>query len=108
MYECILCACCSTSCPSYWWNSETYLGPAVLMQVRPHTRRLRWSRGVMAVGGVPDMMTNMMTVCVTCPYMDGAHIWMVDADACVAIYGGVLLTRVWPRPPGIPMDRRQP
>jgi|EP01083_Nonionella_stella_P070709 succinate dehydrogenase (ubiquinone) iron-sulfur subunit len=32
MYECILCACCSTSCPSYWWNSDTYLGPAVLMQ----------------------------------------------------------------------------
>jgi succinate dehydrogenase (ubiquinone) iron-sulfur subunit len=32
MYECILCACCSTSCPSYWWNSSEYLGPAVLMQ----------------------------------------------------------------------------
>ncbi len=32
MYECILCACCSTSCPSYWWSSDTYLGPAVLMQ----------------------------------------------------------------------------
>ena len=33
MYECILCACCSTSCPSYWWNGdEGYLGPAVLMQ----------------------------------------------------------------------------
>ena len=33
MYECILCACCSTSCPSYWWNgNEGYLGPAVLMQ----------------------------------------------------------------------------
>jgi len=33
MYECILCACCSTSCPSYWWNSDNeYLGPAVLMQ----------------------------------------------------------------------------
>ncbi|CCG83181.1 Probable succinate dehydrogenase [Taphrina deformans PYCC 5710] len=32
LYECILCACCSTSCPSYWWNSEQYLGPAVLMQ----------------------------------------------------------------------------
>jgi succinate dehydrogenase / fumarate reductase, iron-sulfur subunit len=29
---CILCACCSTSCPSYWWNSERYLGPAVLLQ----------------------------------------------------------------------------
>ena len=32
MYECILCACCSTSCPSYWWNGDEYLGPAVLMQ----------------------------------------------------------------------------
>ena len=32
MYECILCACCSTSCPSYWWNADSYLGPAVLMQ----------------------------------------------------------------------------
>ncbi len=29
--ECILCACCSTSCPSYWWNSDRYLGPATLM-----------------------------------------------------------------------------
>ena len=32
LYECILCACCSTSCPSYWWNSERYLGPAALLQ----------------------------------------------------------------------------
>ncbi|MEM8770158.1 MAG: succinate dehydrogenase iron-sulfur subunit [Pseudomonadota bacterium] len=38
LYECILCACCSTSCPSYWWNgnkgdaSEEYLGPAALLQ----------------------------------------------------------------------------
>ncbi len=31
-YECILCASCSTSCPSYWWNSDKYLGPAVLLQ----------------------------------------------------------------------------
>jgi succinate dehydrogenase / fumarate reductase iron-sulfur subunit len=31
LYECILCACCSTSCPSYWWNSERYLGPAALL-----------------------------------------------------------------------------
>lgn len=30
LYECILCACCSTSCPSYWWNRDRYLGPAVL------------------------------------------------------------------------------
>lgn len=33
LYECILCACCSASCPSYWWNSERYLGPAILLQV---------------------------------------------------------------------------
>lgn len=32
LYECILCACCSTACPSYWWNGDKYLGPAVLMQ----------------------------------------------------------------------------
>lgn len=32
LYECILCACCSTSCPSYWWNQEEYLGPAILLQ----------------------------------------------------------------------------
>jgi succinate dehydrogenase / fumarate reductase iron-sulfur subunit len=32
LYECILCACCSTSCPSYWWNGEKYLGPAALLQ----------------------------------------------------------------------------
>lgn len=31
MYECILCACCSTSCPSYWWNQDEYLGPAALL-----------------------------------------------------------------------------
>ncbi|HHL18532.1 MAG TPA: 4Fe-4S dicluster domain-containing protein, partial [Thiothrix sp.] len=31
LYECILCACCSTSCPSYWWNSDRYLGPATLL-----------------------------------------------------------------------------
>src|SRR5438045_5661872 len=32
LYECILCACCSTACPSYWWNPDRYLGPAILLQ----------------------------------------------------------------------------
>lgn len=32
LYECILCFCCSTSCPSYWWNGDKYLGPAILLQ----------------------------------------------------------------------------
>jgi succinate dehydrogenase / fumarate reductase iron-sulfur subunit len=34
LYECILCACCSTSCPSYWWNGDKYLGPAILLQAQ--------------------------------------------------------------------------
>ncbi len=41
LYECILCACCSTSCPSYWWNSDRYLGPAALLQA---TRWIKDSR----------------------------------------------------------------
>ena len=40
LYECILCACCSTSCPSYWWNGDRYLGPAVLLQGLPLADRL--------------------------------------------------------------------
>jgi succinate dehydrogenase / fumarate reductase iron-sulfur subunit len=32
LYECILCFCCSTSCPSYWWNGDRFLGPAILLQ----------------------------------------------------------------------------
>ena len=31
LYECVMCACCSTSCPSYWWNGDKYLGPAALL-----------------------------------------------------------------------------
>jgi len=56
MYECILCACCMTSCPSYWWNPEYYLGPAVLMQAyrwiadsrdQYTTERLAWVNDTM-------------------------------------------------------------
>jgi succinate dehydrogenase / fumarate reductase iron-sulfur subunit len=32
LYECILCACCSTACPSYWWNADRFMGPAALLQ----------------------------------------------------------------------------
>ena len=44
LYECILCACCSTSCPSYWWNGDRYLGPAVLSAGLSLARRLRATR----------------------------------------------------------------
>jgi succinate dehydrogenase / fumarate reductase iron-sulfur subunit len=32
LYECILCFCCTSACPSYWWNGDRFLGPAVLLQ----------------------------------------------------------------------------
>ena len=32
LYECIMCGCCSTACPSFWWNPDKFLGPAVLLQ----------------------------------------------------------------------------
>jgi succinate dehydrogenase / fumarate reductase iron-sulfur subunit len=32
LYECVLCACCTTACPSFWWNPDTFLGPAALLQ----------------------------------------------------------------------------
>ncbi|HET7680210.1 MAG TPA: succinate dehydrogenase iron-sulfur subunit [Xanthobacteraceae bacterium] len=34
LYECILCACCSTACPSYWWNGDRFMGPAALLQAQ--------------------------------------------------------------------------
>jgi len=58
LYECILCACCSTSCPSYWWNQEEYLGPAVLMQAY---RWLADSRDQMK-GQRKDMLDNSMSL----------------------------------------------
>ena len=46
LYECILCASCSTSCPSYWWNGDKYLGPAALAAglslVNRQPRRSHW------------------------------------------------------------------
>ena len=48
LYECVMCACCSTSCPSYWWNGDKYLGPAALLHAyrwiidsRDHDRKAR-------------------------------------------------------------------
>ena len=38
-YECVMCACCSTSCPSYWWNGDRYLGPAALLHALPLDHR---------------------------------------------------------------------
>lgn len=45
LYECILCACCSTSCPSYWWNQDEYLGPSALLQTYRWMADSRDSKG---------------------------------------------------------------
>lgn len=44
LYECVLCACCSTSCPSYWWNGDKFLGPAALLQANRFIADSRDSR----------------------------------------------------------------
>jgi succinate dehydrogenase (ubiquinone) iron-sulfur subunit len=56
MYECILCACCSTSCPSYWWNGDKYLGPAVLMQAYRWIEDSRDSDTINRLAHVDDAM----------------------------------------------------
>ncbi|KAK1442065.1 succinate dehydrogenase iron-sulfur protein [Babesia gibsoni] len=56
MYECILCACCSTSCPSYWWNPEHYIGPAALMQAYRWISDSRDEYGVERMIDVNDTM----------------------------------------------------
>ncbi|KAM0959495.1 hypothetical protein ACFX13_025281 [Malus domestica] len=53
MYECILCACCSTSCPSYWWNPESYLGPVALLYAN-HRR--------VEADGFPNLMDSSVSV----------------------------------------------
>jgi succinate dehydrogenase / fumarate reductase iron-sulfur subunit len=54
LYECILCFCCTTSCPSYWWNGERYLGPAVPLDRRFSRRAGRRETGP-ARGSVPPV-----------------------------------------------------
>jgi len=58
MYECILCACCSTSCPSYWWNQDEYLGPATLMQAYRWIADSRDSHGALR----KEKMQNVMSL----------------------------------------------
>jgi succinate dehydrogenase (ubiquinone) iron-sulfur subunit len=56
MYECILCASCMTACPSYWWNPEFYLGPAVLMQAYRWIADSRDDYGKERIAWVNDTM----------------------------------------------------
>ena len=72
MYECILCACCSTSCPSYWWNGNEYLGPAVLMQAYRWIEDSRDIKKIERMEYVDDAMKlyrckSIMNCSNTCP-----------------------------------------
>ena len=69
LYECILCACCSTSCPSYWWNGDKYLGPAVLMQA------YRW------------MVDSRVCVCVCVCVCMWCAVWYVGCVCGVYVCG---------------------
>jgi len=65
LYECILCACCSTSCPSYWWNQDEYLGPATLMQAYRWIADSRVSSS--AIVGIPTVLIAFLTK-LGCPW----------------------------------------
>merc|ERR1712228_779744 len=72
LYECILCACCSTSCPSYWWNGDKYLGPAVLMQAYRWIIDSRDQQSVERLGKLRDPLSvyrchTIMNCTKTCP-----------------------------------------
>ena len=51
LYECILCACCTTSCPSYWWNPDKFVGPAGLLQAARFIQDSRDTKNGGAIGG---------------------------------------------------------
>jgi len=65
LYECILCACCSTSCPSYWWNQDEYLGPATLMQAYRWIADSRVSSS--AIVGISTVLIAFLTK-LGCPW----------------------------------------
>ncbi len=72
LYECILCASCSTACPSYWWNADRYLGPAALLQARRWIADSRDEAGAERVAYVDDAFRlyrchTIMNCTKTCP-----------------------------------------
>jgi succinate dehydrogenase / fumarate reductase iron-sulfur subunit len=72
LWECILCACCSTACPSYWWNSERFLGPAALLQSYRWLADSRDERASQRLDGLEDPFRlyrchTIMNCTNTCP-----------------------------------------
>lgn len=72
LYECVLCASCTGSCPQYWWNREHFLGPAVLLQsyrwlVEPLDRDFDNRVKMFEHGSLVNMCHNIFNCSVTCP-----------------------------------------
>lgn len=72
LYECVLCASCTGSCPSYWWNREVFLGPAVLLQsyrwlIEPLDRDFDSRIQLFEHGPRVNMCHNISNCSITCP-----------------------------------------
>lgn len=72
LYECVLCASCTGSCPQYWWNREYFLGPAVLLQsyrwlVEPLDRDFDHRVKMFEHGSLVNMCHNIFNCSTTCP-----------------------------------------
>ena len=72
LYECILCACCSTNCPSFWWNPDKFIGPAGLLQAYRFLADSRDTAAVERLAGLEDPFSvfrcrGIMNCVAVCP-----------------------------------------
>ena len=72
LYECILCACCSTNCPSFWWNPDKFIGPAGLLQAYRFLADTRDTGNVERLAGLEDPFSvfrcrGVMNCVAVCP-----------------------------------------
>jgi succinate dehydrogenase / fumarate reductase iron-sulfur subunit len=72
LWECVLCFSCSTSCPSYWWNGDKYLGPATLLQAYRFISDTRDTKTKQRLEGLDDPFSlyrchSIMNCTKTCP-----------------------------------------
>eukprot|EP01061_Rhynchopus_euleeides_P020407 TRINITY_DN331_c7_g1_i1.p1 TRINITY_DN331_c7_g1~~TRINITY_DN331_c7_g1_i1.p1 ORF type:complete len:209 (+),score=55.82 TRINITY_DN331_c7_g1_i1:88-627(+) len=80
LYQCVLCASCTSSCPSYWWNREVFLGPSVLLQAyrwisEPLDSDLDKRLQILENSPKLNMCHNVMNCTIVCPkYLNPAHV----------------------------------
>eukprot|EP01064_Diplonema_japonicum_P009065 TRINITY_DN1652_c0_g2_i3.p1 TRINITY_DN1652_c0_g2~~TRINITY_DN1652_c0_g2_i3.p1 ORF type:complete len:178 (+),score=49.52 TRINITY_DN1652_c0_g2_i3:82-615(+) len=80
LYQCVLCASCTSSCPSYWWNREVFLGPSVLLQAykfisEPLDSDLDKRLEILENSPKLNMCHNVMNCTIVCPkFLNPAHV----------------------------------